>query len=323
VVKCHGSCVNIWVSSKDVVVPCAELGNFPINKPLLVIEPPLAMELRLAQLEPGQLEAAQLTAWMFKDLGWVMMIPFISLPAAVFAILFTLHILYQSLRTNRSSSIVLLVGELLWLLGNSTWMLSEVLWDLPAYHLPWSFTPLIRSKDDDALYGRGSLLALVLFGLGLVVILVAFVVLCIRQCCLSDAHQRAHYVFGLVSEDTYSRSFITFWIAKDMFWVWEEYRVALAMGILALCMVLDSARRFRAQDPPDTHSACLMIVYMLWILGQVVWMTEEVPLKEMHPILRMVSGGLFASGLLMIWCITVVREKCAHSRNCDRSSPLV
>jgi len=244
-------------------------------------------------------------------------IPFICLPAAAFAILFTLYILYQSLWTNRSSSIVLLVAELLWLLGNSAWMLSEMLWDLTPDHLPWSFAPLIPGGDE-ALYDRGSLLALVLFSLGLVVILVALVVLCIRQWCLSDAHQRAYYVFGLVSEESYSRSFITFWIAKDMFWTLEAYRAALAMGILALCVVLDSARRFRAKNPPDTYSVCLMMVEMLWILGNTIWMTEEVPLKEMHPILRMVSGGLFAAGLLMIGCVTVFRKTCSHSRDCGR-----
>jgi len=213
------------------------------------------MELGLAQQEPDKIEAAQLTAWLLKDLGWVLVIPFICLPAAAFAILFTLYILYQSLWTNRSSSIVLLVAELLWLLGNSAWMLSEMLWDLTPDHLPWSFAPLIPGGDE-ALYDRGSLLALVLFSLGLVVILVALVVLCIRQWCLSDAHQRAYYVFGLVSEESYSRSFITFWIAKDMFWTLEAYRAALAMGILALCVVLDSARRFRAKKS-SRHLLCV------------------------------------------------------------------
>lgn len=274
-------------------------------------------EKRLAQPEPDKIEAAQLTAWLLKDLGWVLVIPFICLPAATFAIIFSIYILYQSLRTDRRSSIVLLVAELVWLLGNIAWMLSEMLWDVTPKHLPWSFAPLIQGGNE-ALYDRGVLFTLVLFSLGLVVILVAFVTVCVRQCCLSDAHQRSHYVFGLVSEEAYSRSFITFWIAKDMFWALEDYRMALVMGVLALCIVIDSARRFTAKDPPDKYSAYLMLVEMLWILGNIIWMTAELPLKQKHPVLRMVCGGLFGFGLLMIQSIGVIGTMFSFSRHCDR-----
>jgi len=279
-----------------------------LNKLLLIDRPSLTTGMVLAQPDPDRIEAAQLIAWLLKDLGWVLVVPFISLPAAAFAILSSTYILYHSFRTDRSSTSVLLVAELLWLLGNSAWMLSEMLWDLTPDDLPWSFAPVIQGSNK-ALYDKGVLFTLALFRLGLFVILVAFVVLCIRQCYLSDAHQRSCYVFGLVSEKTYSRSFVALWIAKDMFWVLEDYRMALAMGVLALCVVFDSARRFRAKDPPDTHSAYLMVVEMLWILGNIIWMSEFIPLKMIHPVLRMVSVGLFVFGLFMVKRITVTRKE--------------
>lgn len=264
-------------------------------------------------------EANLLLCWLMKDCGWVLQFPFVCLPGAVVSSILMLHILVINLKSGDTLGTSHTLFELLWLTGNSVWLFSEMFFDGATAHLPWNYKPL--ADADPAMYEQGCTIAMIFLVVGFGLFATFYLSVIIRRCMGIFPWGSENLVFDCIPMHAYNRCFIGLWIAKDIIWLHERYRAAVLMGICAFLLIADATRRSR--NTPNQSGVPLLIVEMLWIGGNICWITEEVKLQETHPILRIMVATVFMIGIAMTFPQTSVSSAFASVALPSETSALV
>eukprot|EP00954_Amorphochlora_amoebiformis_P009574 744706-Amorphochlora_amoeboformis.AAC.2 len=96
------------------------------------------------------IENTQLFTWMVKDFFWLVLVPYISIPAGLAAM--WLQIVMIRRDQANPSRILNYVGLFLWIAGNFIWMIAETLYDRSDADINMAGTPIL--KQDSNLYSR-------------------------------------------------------------------------------------------------------------------------------------------------------------------------
>ena len=89
--------------------------------------------------------------WLLKDAFWVVLCPYVCIPAALSAISIETYYLFQSWPTLGRQQQMHTLAVLLWLLGNFTWMCGELLFapsEGAGRHFPWFHGPLVAASEE-------------------------------------------------------------------------------------------------------------------------------------------------------------------------------
>jgi hypothetical protein len=240
-------------------------------------------------------EADFLMLWVLKDLGWVLVLPFLCVPAGVAALALSVFI---AMNTKDLGTFRFVMIELTWLTGNVMWMMADMFLDDfdYHYHLPYRMVPVFGDQFSD-FYDPTCVVATAIFFLGIVVFVMQYAKI------ITTTDDREAWGMPL---NIYKQGFIGFWILKDIIWIqtrphrMRPYIVGIVFGVIAFAIIADYLRRYMARDY-DRAGLELVGVELLWILANVIWMTEELPFGEDLPGLRFVAGAV----LLVSAVITV------------------
>lgn len=246
-----------------------------------------------------RIDADLLALWLLKDLGWVLVLPFLCLPPAAVAVVFASYVTWKKWRTSSTFDFAHGLLEVVWLCGNFLWMITECFFELPPEDLPYRFTPLFSENDQSD--GWGMLSSQVIFMLGLGFIVSFYASLLLRNHDVNDVS--ADVVHGVIPSHSYHNCFITFWVAKDLCWVLQLqgymdmalFWLGCLFGLLSLVVLVDAGRRclqpgFRVFVGVETF----------WIVGNIIWMVEECYFGDE------VAGRRFLSALLILMGTCVV-----------------
>jgi len=250
----------------------------------------------------ARLEAAGVFFWLLKDMGWVLLLPEVSFPAALAAICLETHALLFRWGTDTAALKVHGVAVVLWLLGNSIWMTFEMLF-YPSvgegHDFPWYSGPI--AAESESLYHIGCIWSSVLFG-GALALLLGFY----AQAAL-ELRRRSHAVqmenpqdalevdsdedeliFGVVTPEVYQWVFIGPWILKDVFWNMEWLAPGLVCSAVVFALIIDYLRRFRL---------LLKVAEFLWVTGNTVWIVGELGLKDAAVWPRVAAASALLAGV--------------------------
>lgn len=242
--------------------------------------------------------------WFVKDFGWTLCIPHVYIPASTLAILLGSGLLVGQMRWgDKPGHTAHTLAELFWVIGNSVWMMSEALYDDKAPNLPWHFTPII--SPDKRKYDTGLLACLIVLAIGALGLLGFYGSLLLQKCCGNQEGDQK-MVWGFIPADLYPRAFILPWILKDMFWSKGMFIPGVTCGALAFMSLADALRRnWTGLD----RMATLLICEMIWNIGNVVWMWNEIYMKDQVNAARYAAATVFALATFAMAPYTLVAAK--------------
>lgn len=268
-----------------------------------------------------------LVGWLLKDFGWVLLLPFVAWPAGGLAVAVEFGILFIEGADIPPGVLVHNIAEHCWLVGNFIWMTSELLYDQKKLSIfPWYAGPI--ATDDKQAYTKFSNLALIILICGFLLLLGFYTMRTWqylrgrrdpeREGILesmrtapshgansntnnSDANdptssvgapeKQDELVFGVISQEIYTRMFLFPWIAKDICWNLEWKICVLVTGGLVVVIAADYVRRY---------GGLTFWAELCWICGNAVWAWSE--LFEGGPCTKIRIG---AAALLLIGMLCV------------------
>eukprot|EP00913_Durusdinium_trenchii_P004657 g4323.t1 len=164
--------------------------------------------------------------WMIKEIGWVLLVPEICLPAGLAAgLLMIIGVIAHACRRDFANVLPEMV-MCIWLCSNVTWMASEVLMDDPDAKFSWHLCPVLHG-DHQSEYDTMSVMVAdgFLLSAGLYVLGVAYLI-CV--------HRRLKGPVGRVLLQCYLCS----WCLKDYFWADEDFWPAISTDLVTVPMLL-------------------------------------------------------------------------------------
>lgn len=232
--------------------------------------------------------------WFIKDLGWALCIPHVYIPGAGVAILLAATLVVGHMRWGtKPAHTVHTIADLVWIVANVSWMMGEALYDDNPPALPWHFSPLVR--PDKSNYDTAVMGCIILLFIGVLGLIGFYGTLIMQRCCGNPDPNEA-VVFGFIPSDVYSRCFILPWMLKDLFWCKNMFIPSLTFGLLACSMLVDALRRSWAGFD---RIGALLICEIVWNIGNILWMVDEVALTDKVVMLRYVAAALFIVALLV------------------------
>jgi len=243
--------------------------------------------------------------WLLKDLGWVLVIPYLCIPAGVIAMVLSIFVTIHCVKD--PTKLQHCAIELIWLTGNVLWMVADMLFDDYDYHynLPYRMVPMFGAQWV-SLYHPVSILATACFILGIVVFVAVFAKIISNPDLDKDA-------WGLMPLPDYKQSFMGFWILKDLLWIQARHAKPFMLGVfvaaIAFAIVADYLRRCLAQGSGNSPDSRIQVVFLLWITGNVIWMSEELPFHEELPWLRFIVATILSvSVAIAVPHATLIKE---------------
>lgn len=252
----------------------------------------------------ARLEAAGVFFWLLKDMGWALLLPEVSFPAALAAVCLETHALLFRWGTDTAALKVHGVAVVLWLLGNSTWMTFEFLFSPSVGEgrdFPWYSGPMATGSE--SLYHVGCIWSTVLFGGALALLLGFYAQAAVELRRRSEAvrmenpqdalevdsdSDEQELIFGVLTPEVYQWLFIGPWILKDVFWNMEWLAGGLVCSAVVLALIIDYLRRFRLP---------LKVAELFWVTGNTVWIVGELALKDAAMWPRVVASSVLLAGV--------------------------
>jgi len=240
-------------------------------------------------MDISRLWSIALLAFVLHDLGWILLKPSLALPACLFGIVILAVIFKAQFRTGSRFDKAVVCTALGWLVGNLFWNFAEFVWeeDEPAGSLRKIkfFRELNRNSQD--MYATFMWTAAAIMMLSLACFLIYCVVNCGR---LSDQSDDRRMVCRIMPEQIYLELTLIPWVIMDSGWtvavllqvqigndaldVNSLLLISSIGGVVAILMEADCARRrWKAGDRSD---ALLYIGELFWVLGNTIWMLEDV-----------------------------------------------
>lgn len=248
----------------------------------------------------ARLEAAGVFFWLLKDMGWCLLLPEVSFPAALAAVCLETHALMFRWETDTVAVKVHGVAVVLWLLGNSTWMTFEMLFSpSDGRRFPWYSGPM--ATESESLYHVGCIWSAVLFG-GALALLGGFYAQAAMelrksrgatqmenpQDALEFDSDDQELIFGVVTPEVYQWVFIGPWILKDVFWNCEWLAPGLVCSAVVFAFIIDYLRRFRL---------LMKVAELFWVTGNTVWIVAELGMEESIMWPRVLAASILLAGV--------------------------
>ncbi|CAK9055886.1 unnamed protein product [Durusdinium trenchii] len=197
--------------------------------------------------------------WMIKEIGWVLLVPEICLPAGLAAgLLMIIGVIAHACRRDFANVLPEMV-MCIWLCSNVTWMASEVLMDDPDAKFSWHLCPVLHG-DHQSEYDTMSVMVAdgFLLSAGLYVLGVAYLI-CV--------HRRLKGPVGRVLLQCYLCS----WCLKDYFWADEDFWPAISTDLVTVPMLL-----YNIHLESGICSASLAsFAWLSWTLANGIWIVGE------------------------------------------------
>lgn len=237
----------------------------------------------------SKLWSIALLAFVIHDIGWILLQPFLSLPACLVGIVALIKIFNAQFSSGSRLDQAVVCTACGWLVGNLTWTFAEFVWEREK---PDGFLGNIQffkelNKNSQYMYAIFMWTAAGFMMLSLL----CFLFFCLMyrgRLGLGDKDE--HMVCKIVPESVYLDLTLIPWIIMDSGWtvanllqvqlgnhapdVNDMLLVASIAGVVAIVMQIDSVRRrCKAGDRSD---ALLYLGEMLWVLGNTIWMLEDV-----------------------------------------------
>jgi len=198
-------------------------------------------------------------AWMVKEIGWVLLIPEISLPSGFIAALLVVFGLALHLRRRRFAANLCELVMGIWLCSNVLWMTSEVLFDDPDVKFPWHLVPVLEGDHEftydvlSSISAKGFFAAVLLYVVGLAV--------------LFHPSCRERGVVG----NTLLQCYLCSWCLKDYFWAEEEFWPAICTDLITVPMLLYNIHI----ETTLRGSHWRQFAWVSWSLANGVWIIGE------------------------------------------------
>lgn len=224
------------------------------------------------------LEAFQVGFWLLKDVSWLLLVPYLSIPFGIAAVALQLGVVVAIVPMDRAnlwhdmkaSSTALLHASatLLWVCGNFVWMVEEVVFEPVVSDIDLGIAPLARWNGRKAAQLEAT--AKVIFTAGLVIF---------SMWVISSIHM------GTPSAWNATRAAHSgLWLAKDVCWLskWQGpavvvTAVTIAVGFICVASRLSTCLYARSRDASATELASLFreCSLLCWLCGMAVWMLGE------------------------------------------------
>lgn len=264
----------------------------------------------MTEEDPALVEDLGVLCWLLKDAAWVVLCPYVSIPAALAAICIESHSLSRTWCGLGYPQKMHTLGVMLWLVGNTVWMCGELLFE-PHEGLggrfPWFDKPLIA--NDSELSETLVNVARAIFALGILACASCYPPYVVALCrgpespgegggrsseLSSPTSDRAAAltggkVFGAFEPDVYGLLFIGPWIAKDLFWTYANLAGALACSAVVVALLCDGLRRSW-----NTKN----VAELIWVSGNTVWVTAELFFMDELRWMRVLACAILLCGCL-------------------------
>mmetsp|Transcript_32141 Transcript_32141/g.66225 ORF Transcript_32141/g.66225 Transcript_32141/m.66225 type:complete len:301 (-) Transcript_32141:137-1039(-) len=226
--------------------------------------------------------------WMLKEVGWVLLIPEISLPMGAAAAGLTLAGVGLHCSQRGFAELVLELVMTIWLCTNVFWMTSEVIYDEPDVKFPWSLSPLLPENKPvystmEYMSSIGFFIAVAIYLLGLGVITFWYV----------------HPKYQLPSSTFASfllQSYLCSWCLKDFFWAQERFWPAIFTDLITVPMLIVNARLESGGWHKIRRNSWSWAV---WSIASAVWITGELKFPGVA-IFNYVTGALLFAAFVML-----------------------
>lgn len=245
-------------------------------------------------------DAAALAAWLLKDLGWILVLAQLAVPAALVAVCIEARALWRSWETGSWAKRLHQVAFLFWLIGNAIWMVGELFYEEPPLYvcvrkLPWYNDQVPRNQQVYEAFVRVSR-GVFLVPLALLLLLYAMCLLELRCRCPRKVHSLSGSELllapacGVVTPEVYMMAFVFPWIAKDLLWTMEWGWPTLPMLVFVLILVLDALRRYRLVES---------FVEATWAVGNGLWIFAELGRDDREVLWRLLGAASLLAGLVL------------------------
>jgi len=197
--------------------------------------------------------------WMIKEIGWVLLIPELCLPAGAFAAVTMIYSVITHCCQRPFEDVLCELVMCIWLCSNVLWMTSEVLFDDPDAKFPWGLCPVL-SGEHQSVYETLELVVSdgFLISAGVYVLGVAWIAF--RQCHLRGA-------LGRVLLQCYLCS----WCLKDYFWASENVWPAMCTDLVTVPMLLYHIH-LQTGVRTASRAGC---AWLAWTLANGIWILGE------------------------------------------------
>mmetsp|Transcript_36300 Transcript_36300/g.64401 ORF Transcript_36300/g.64401 Transcript_36300/m.64401 type:complete len:301 (+) Transcript_36300:22-924(+) len=227
--------------------------------------------------------------WMLKEVGWVLLVPALTLPSGVIATVLMFLGMGRHCGRRSFADLTIELVMAVWLGTNVLWMTSEVLYDEPDVKLLWSLTPLL--PEDKPVYETMEHLSAVGF----------FVAVSIYFCGLAVVVFR--YVqpkYGLsrrALQGYVLHSYLASWCFKDFFWAEEMFWPAIFTDLVTVPLLLINAR-VDSESWASIHRSSW--AWSVWTFANAVWITGELMFPTMAEFNYVAAAMLFTAFVMVL-----------------------
>jgi len=265
---------------------------------------------------------------LLHDVGWITMRPEVGLPALVIGFYLQTCILLRSCG-EPGVELANEMAVLFWLVGNNIWTACEYIWEDSK---PVGFLSGIKglSHLERHWYTRLMRVAnVIMLGVCVYLLMVYLVRWALFSCRRDAGNSTLEPLFvsveGHAGDDVgplpclpmrvYQEFFIVPWLVMDTGWEYINYRSTLGKhvsrpllvmsttaGALAIAVQCDSLRRTWRSGVGGPSEVSIGAAELLWVLGNIVWMLEDVLLESGCFSGRCTSVALFIAGAILAIC---------------------
>mmetsp|Transcript_36896 Transcript_36896/g.90432 ORF Transcript_36896/g.90432 Transcript_36896/m.90432 type:complete len:279 (+) Transcript_36896:33-869(+) len=253
--------------------------------------------------------------WLSKEIGWMLLVPVIAIPAGMAAVICICTAAFHRSRSPPERFLPLGM-EAVWISANFVWMVAELLYDTPEQQTPWAMTPML--KPDEARYSRAVWVAQV----GFVAVVVGWFATT-GYCWVAYRGSASRVAYEAVVSAALSGS-IAFWAMKDLFWSTGHLFPAVGCDVVAVVFLLSSG----AHESGEGVAGLSRVdgIWTMWSLSNFTWILCEL---AFHGNLwwRFASAAIAAAALaLLVTSYSAMQdrsEKQGVAVECDEDQQLV
>mmetsp|Transcript_849 Transcript_849/g.1744 ORF Transcript_849/g.1744 Transcript_849/m.1744 type:complete len:321 (+) Transcript_849:43-1005(+) len=240
--------------------------------------------------------------WLLKEVGWILFIPWVSIPFGVLATVFVFTSTALRCRHPMQELIPELTGSF-WLGANLIWMLDDVLLSEPGEQTLWAMTPVLY--DDSALYDQVQFWARIGFLVGPALYALGILVLLWRWLRRRSVGSRFALLAMLLNVHVAS------WSIKDAFWTLEWFWSAIVADCVTLLTLVaaaavQSGAGLCGIDRGD-------VAWIFWVLSSGVWIVCELRFDEALWARYAAASLALVAAIICIFSYRQVRERSAVS----------
>lgn len=244
------------------------------------------------------------TCWLLKDAGWVLLCPYVSVPASISALAMECRVLVSRWPRMGMPQQMHGLAVFLWLLGNSVWMFGELFFeksDEPGRTFPWFSGPVLGVHSG---VSAATLLAAQCLFLSAFAAVLRCYIWYVAELLRNSSAERLpevaagdRKVFGVIEPDVYETMFIGPWVLKDLFWTIDRLCPALVCSGATMALIVHSGMHtgWRAGYGRSCSE-------LLWMTGNTVWLIAELASGDSSTWAREVACVVLLTGCVPLVC---------------------